>query len=52
LLKDRGFPFDIKVSLLTKVRSVATKLNLVISLAVLDLIEGINITISRGRNLN
>jgi hypothetical protein len=45
-LKDRGFPFDIKVSLLTKVRSVAKKLNLVISLAVLDLIEGINSTTS------
>jgi integrase len=45
-LKDRGFPFDIKVSLLTKVRSVATKRNLVISLAVLDLIEGINLSVS------
>jgi len=41
-LKDRGFPFDIKISLLTKVRPVATKRNLVISLAVVELVERIN----------
>ncbi len=41
-LKDRGFPFDIKISLLTKVRHVATKRNLVISLAVVELVERIN----------
>lgn len=41
-LKDRGFPFDIKISLLTKVRPIATKRNLVISLAVVELVECIN----------
>ena len=41
-LKNRGFPFDIKISLLTKVRQVATKRHLVISLAVINHIERIN----------
>ncbi len=41
-LKNRGFPFDIKISLLTKVRPVATKRNLIVSLAVFELIESIN----------
>jgi len=41
-LKDRGFPFDIKISLLTKVRHVATKRNLAISLATVELVECIN----------
>jgi integrase len=45
-LKNRGFPFDIKISLLTKVRSVATKRHLDISLAVINHIERINETIS------
>jgi len=44
-LKNRGFPFDIKISLLTKYRPVATKRHLAISLAVLQHIEGINETI-------
>ncbi len=41
-LRNRGFPFDIKISLLTKVRPVATKRNLVISLAVVESVECIN----------
>jgi integrase len=41
-LKNRGFPFDIKISLLTKYRPVATKRHLTISLAVLQHIERIN----------
>jgi hypothetical protein len=45
-LKNRGFPFDIKISLLTKVRAVANKRNLVISLAVFELVEEINETTS------
>jgi hypothetical protein len=43
-LKNRGFPFDIKISLFTKVRPVATKRNLIVSLAVFELIECINET--------
>lgn len=43
-LKIRGFPFDIKISLLTKVRLVAIKRNLVISLAIFELVERINET--------
>jgi integrase len=43
-LKNRGFPFDTKISLFTKVRPVATKRNLVVSLAVFELIECINET--------
>ncbi len=44
VLRNRGFPFDIKISLLTKVRTVATKRNLVVSLAVFELVECINET--------
>lgn len=43
-LKNRGFSFDIKISLFIKVRPVATKRNLVVSLAFFELVECINET--------
>ncbi|MDX2367348.1 MAG: hypothetical protein QNK36_02895 [Colwellia sp.] len=43
-LKNKDFTFCFLISLLTKVRSVATKRNLVISLAILELFERINDT--------
>ena len=43
-LRNRGFPFDIKISLLTKVRCIAIKRNLVVSLAIVELVESINET--------
>lgn len=40
-LRDHGFPFDLKVSLLTKSRPVAIKRNFSIANALMSLIEGI-----------
>lgn len=45
-LKNRGFPFDFKISLFTKYRLEATKHHLTTSLAVLQHIDRINETIN------
>ncbi|MCG7586755.1 hypothetical protein [Photobacterium sp. OFAV2-7] len=40
-LRDRGFPFDIKISLLTKCRSQAVERNLKVAVGLKQLIESI-----------